>query len=138
MGKHYLITKDNKIVAIKYEDLQGLSFKPLNDIFVDDGVIVVKIVIFKPEFIELVLKKKIKNKLNLYLNLLLSSVDDSDGDQYTRDLYMDITKYRSLVLNRYRKYLDEKYLEMLLMKISIIEEEVKANMYTPSLETKTR
>lgn len=138
MRKHYLITKDNKIVAIKYEDLQGLSFKPLNDIFVDDGVIVVKIVIFKPEFIELVLKKKIKNKLNLYLNLLLSSVDDSDGDQYTRDLYMDITKYRSLVLNRYRKYLDEKYLEMLLMKISIIEEEVKANMYTPSLETKTR
>ena len=43
--KHYLINKDNEIIAIKYEDLSGLSFKPATDIFVDDGVLVKKIVI---------------------------------------------------------------------------------------------
>ena len=56
MKKHYLIKKDNKIVCIKCERLDGMSFKPVNGIFVDDGVIVAKIIIFKPEFIELVLK----------------------------------------------------------------------------------
>ena len=104
MKKHYLIKKNNKIWDIKYEYLDGMSFKPVNGIFVDDGVVVAKIVIFKPEFIELVLKKKIKNKLNMYLNLIMSDMDDDDSNdpQYVRAVYNDITRYRSLVLNKYR------------------------------------
>ena len=129
MMKHYLIMKDNKIISIKEEKLKGLSFRPVTSIFVDDGVIVAKIVIFKPEFIELVLKKKIKNKLNLYLSIILSDASDDDGDAaYARDLYQDVLRYRKLILNRYRKYLDEKYVENLLMKINIIEEELKCRM----------
>ena len=150
MKKHYLIKKDNKIVYIKYESLNGFSFKPTNGIFVDDGVIVAKIIVFKPEFIELVLKKKIKNKLNLYLSLLMDDTDDSSTDPvYARSLYQDVEKYRLFVLRKYGKYLDDKYLDILSTKISLIEHELKLKMlyqmyvdepkyeyeYEPELET---
>ena len=137
--KHYLIKKDNKIISIKYEDLSGLSFKPTTDIFIDDGVLVKKIVVFKPLFIELVLKKKIKNTLNLYLSLLLEDID-SDGDQKHRDLYQDVLRYKELILKRYGKYLDKDYLSLLLKKIAIIQEELEANIYYMDEleETKTR
>ncbi len=127
MKKHYLIKRDNKIIYIKFEKLDGVSFKPLSDIFIDDGVLVAKIIIFKPEFIELVLKKKIKNKLNLYLNLILSSFDDDDsGDpSYVYTIYQDLIRYRSFILNRYIKYLDKDYVNILFAKMSIIEEELK-------------
>lgn len=129
MKKHYLIKRDNKIVYIKYESLNGFSFKPTNGIFVDDGVIVAKIIVFKPEFIELVLKKKIKNKLNLYLSLLMEDTDDSSTDPvYARSLYQDVEKYRLFVLRKYGKYLDDKYLDILSTKISLIEHELKLKM----------
>ena len=139
MKKHYLIKRDNKIVYIKYESLDGVSFKPINGIFVDDGVVVAKIIVFKPEFIELVLKKKIKNKLNLYLNLLMEDSDDSSSDPvYARSLYQDIEKYRLFVLKKYGKYLDGKYLDIMLTKISLIEHELKLKMlyqmYEPTYE----
>lgn len=142
MKKHYLIKKDNKLVYIKYEDLTGFTFTPKTFIFVDDGVLVAKIVIFKPEFIELVLKKKIKNKLNLYLNLILSDIDDASGDStYVKTLYADIARYRMLLLNRYKRYLPDSYVELLLRKISIIEEEIKLRLdyqYENVREGKTR
>ena len=48
MKRHYLIKKDNKLCYIKYEVLDGMTFKPDNSVFIDDGVIVAKIIIFKP------------------------------------------------------------------------------------------
>ncbi len=126
MKKHYLIKRDNKIIYIKLEKLDGISFKPLTDIFIDDGVLVAKIIIFKPEFIELVLKKKIKNKLNLYLNLILSSFGDDDGNTgYVYSIYQDLIRYRIFILKKYIKYLDKEYVGMLFAKMAIIEEELK-------------
>ena len=139
--RHYLIKKDNKIVYVKYEKLDGLAFTPKTFVFIDDGVLVAKIVVFKPEFIELVLKKKIKNRLNQYLNLILSDIDDSENPGAVRSLYADVVRYRMLLLSRYRKYLPEKYLELLLSKIAIIEEELKLRMeyeYQDYLVGKTR
>lgn len=138
MKKHYLIKRDNKIIYIKYEYLEGLSFKPVNGVFIDDGVIVAKIVIFKPEFIKLVLKKKIKNKLNLYLSLILSNEDDDEGGTYSRAFYNDITRYKALVLNRYRKYLDDRYVELLMMKIDLIEQEIKMRLSYKEIEPVSR
>lgn len=130
MAKHYLIIKnnDNKICYIKYKELDGMTFKPLNKLDCEDSVVVAKMVLFKPEFIEKVLKRKIKNKLDQYLKLILSTVDeDSETSDpvNVRAALNDITRYRQLVINNYRKYLEERYLELLLTKISIIEEELK-------------
>lgn len=130
MAKHYLIIRnnDNKICYIKYEELDGITFKPLNKLDYEDSVVVAKMVLFKPEFIEKVLKRKIKNKLDQYLKLILSTVDEdseTSDPANVRAALNDITRYRQLVINNYRKYLEERYLELLLTKISIIEEELK-------------
>lgn len=130
MTKHYLITrrKDKKICYINYEKLDGFTFKPLNNVELDDGIVVAKMVLFKPELIEKVLKRKIKHKLNTYLELILSNVDDDDESSNpvnVRAALNDLTRYRQLIINNYRKYLEDKYVEILLAKISMIEEELK-------------
>lgn len=130
MTKHYIIKKANKnnICYIKVEKLNGFTFKPLNNLDYEDGVLVMKMVLFKPEFIEKVLKRKIKNKLNQYLALILSTVDeDSETSDpvNVRAALNDLTRYRQLIINNYRKYLEDKYVEILLTKIAMIEEELK-------------
>lgn len=127
--KHYLVTKTNndKICYLNYKVLDGFSFKPLNKLD-DNSIVVAKMVLFKPAFIEQVLKRKIKNKLNEYLALILSTVDDDDESSNpvnVRAALNDLSRYRRLIINTYRKYLDDKYTEILLTKISMIEEELK-------------
>ena len=143
MNKHYLIIKDNKICYVKCEVLDGFAFKPTNGIFIDDGVVVAKIIVFKPEFIELVLKRKIKNKLNIYLTMLLEDATDddaSDDPEFVRAVLDDVSRYKALVTNKYRKYLEKRYYEVLQTKIAIIEEELKAKLvyllYDKELEEK--
>ena len=64
--------------------------------------------------------------------------DDSDNPVYARSLYMDIERYRLFILKKYGKYLDAKYLNILLTKISLIEHELKTkmlySMYEPEYE----
>lgn len=141
MTRRYLIKKDNKICYIECEKLNGITFKPLNSVFYDDGCMVAKIVIFKPEFIEYVLKKKIRNKLNLYLSIILDDASNDDGDEeYARAILYDLNKYKKMIMRRYKKYLDSKYLDMLLTKISILEAETKAkiDMYSYDRPSKSR
>lgn len=128
MTRHYLIIKsnDNQICYINYEIMSGITFKPLNSFNIDDGVIVAKMVLYDENLIVSVLKRKIKIKLNQYLNLILSDTDDDSSDpSKIRAALNSLTRFRTLVLNNYRKYLDDKYIEMLLTKIAVIEEELK-------------
>ena len=127
MKKHYLIVRENKICYVEVENLTGMTFKPINSVFYNDGCMVAKIVIFKPEFIEWVLKKKIQNKLNVYLSLILSSTsdDDEDSSAYVEAILYDINRYKKMVLRKYKKYLDKRYLDMLLRKIDLLEKEME-------------
>lgn len=127
MIKHYVIIKDNKdeICYLKYKKLEGFKFKPLNNTDFKHGVKVTTLVLYKPEVVELVLKKKIKNKLVEYLKLILEDADDSEDAGYVRAVLNDVTRYRQMIINKYRRYLEEKYVELLLEKISILEEELK-------------
>ena len=130
MIKHYVIIKDNKddILYLKYQKLEGFKFRPLNNLDYKHGVKVTTMTLYKPELIELILKKKIKNKLVEYLNLILEDATDegsTDDAGYVRAVLSDVTRYRQMIINKYRRYLEEKYVELLLEKISIIEEELK-------------
>jgi len=129
MKKHYLIVRKNDICYVEVKNLVGMTFTPINNVFYNDGVLVAKIVIFKPQFIEWVLKKKIQNKLNVYLSLILSSADDDDDDSaYVEAILYDINRYKKMVLKKYKKYLDKRYLDLLLRKISLLENEMEYKM----------
>ena len=124
--KHYYLYKKGnniKIIYIDYDKLKGFNFQPKNNIKYD-GIKVNKMVVIKPSMIEKVLRRKIKIKLDLYLKLIIKFIDDNDGTNsggILGEALNDITRYRDIVMNKYRKYLDEKYLKMLLKKIALLE-----------------
>ena len=53
--------------------------------------------------------------------------DDSDPTDL-RNALNDLTRYKSIIKNNYSKYLEQKYIKLLLNKISIIEGELKSRI----------
>lgn len=121
----YLLIKKNKEQAaqIDFVKINGLIIKPKNKINYD-GVLVNKLILINNTFIEMVLKKKIKNKLNVYLSYIIDFASNDADEGNTRIALSDIERYKTIILNRYAQYLDAKYISILLKKIDLIEKEL--------------
>ena len=88
-----------------------------------------KMVVINPSLIEKVLKKKIKRKLDLYLQFIVSVIDDEDTDPSNlRYVLDDLERYRRTIINKYQHYLDEKYINLLLKKIEVLNNELKTKL----------
>lgn len=137
--KHYYICKKGnkkEIIYLDYNKIKGFDFSPKKSINYD-GIKVNKMVIIKPSMIEKILQKKIKNKLDLYLKLIIKFIesDDANGDASLREALNDLTRYKSIITHKYKKYLDEKYLRLLSKKISILEYELNSKLiYVNNIE----
>ena len=141
--RHYKIIKnkyDKKKISLDAKKLVGFAVKPRNNVYYS-GVEVNRMMLVNRSFIQTVLKKKIKRKLDLYLQYIVNIMDDSEDDSGTtiRFALNDLEKYRSVIKNNYKKYLDKKYVEQLLKKIGLIEHELKVkeyyiNQYSMSLQ----
>ena len=131
---NYLLIKNketNELVYVDYTKNNGYGFTPKNHVQYE-GIMVNKLVLVKPTFVEKVLKKKIKKKLDLYLQYmikLLESDPDSDDAQHLGSALNEISRYRSIIINNYRAYLDEKYLELLMQKFALLEHELKVKQF---------
>ncbi len=132
MEKTYTIVKEQyngDKIYIDYSKLNGFKVKPKNNIKYN-GVKVNSLIIVKPSFIQKLLKKKVKRKLDFYLQYIISLMDNDEGESST-DLKLalnDLARYKSIVEYKYRKYLDQKYINLLLKKISILENEIKSKL----------
>ena len=129
--KYYLYKKgeDKEIIYLDYDKLKGFEFNPKKKLK-KDTISVNKMIIIKPSLIEKILRKKIKNKLNIYLKLIIKHLEDeSDDDGETlREALNDVTRYKSIVEYKYKKYLDKKYYEILMKKIAVLEYEIKLKL----------
>lgn len=125
--KYYKIDKNNKEIIhgdIDYESIKGFDIKPQNKIPYE-GIEVNHLTVVKPELIEKVLKRKIKRKLNTYLNFLMTVVDDDDDDSDSLVFVIDdLETYKMLIINKYSKYLDKRYITSLLKKVNLVEREL--------------
>ena len=127
---NYLLIKNKKtdeLVYIDYTKNNGYGFTPKNHVKYE-GIKVNKLVLVKPTFVEKILKKKIKKKLDLYLQYmikLLEETDESESSSHLGSALNEISRYRSIIINNYRNYLDDKYLELLMQKFSLLEHELK-------------
>lgn len=112
-------------VYIDYTKLDGYKFTPKNS-FKYNGIKVNSLVVVKQSFIEKLLKKKVKRKLDFYLQYIISLMDDDDVDGTgLKEALNDLERYKSIVEYKYRKYLEQKYINLLLKKIDILEHELK-------------
>lgn len=130
--KKYNFNKDNNIVSGYINDkISGFKIRPRNNIAYE-GIQVSRMVLVEPKLIENVLKRKIKIKLNAYLNYLISTV--SDGDDGDASLVLDDTlRYKRIIINKYSKYLDPKYIKELLVRVRFVEEELKNKIYEENI-----
>ena len=92
-------------------------------------------IIIKPSFVEKVIKRKIKNRLDFYLKLIIENLDGADDSDDTRKALGDLERYKKVINERYSIYLDDKYMELLNKKMDVIERELKNNLlYSDYLE----
>ena len=129
--RYYICDKDNNEIVygyIDYNRLHGFKIKPGNNVPYD-GVEVSRLVLVEPSLIENVLKRKTKHKLNAYLSFLFSVIDDDDDDPDDLQLVIDdVTRYKNIIMNKYSKFLDKKYIKQLLKKVGMVELELKSKL----------
>ena len=129
--RYYICDKDNNEIIygyIDYNRLHGFKIRPQNNVQYD-GVEVSSLVLVEPSLITKVLKRKIKHKLNAYLTFLFSVIDDDDDDPDNLQIVIDdVARYKSIIMNKYSKFLDKKYINQLLKKIGVVENELKQKL----------
>jgi len=129
---------DGNLIYIDKELLGGFKFKPKKYLKYD-GIKISKLVILNPILIDSILKRKTKIKLEYYLKFIIEQMDcdDEENPSDLRQVLNDLTRYKSLVRNKYSKYLEEKYFKLLLNKINVIENELKTRiLYYSNVEKK--
>lgn len=130
-GRNYKLHKseDTKnLLNFESKKIDGFEFAPKHTSEYMD-MEVNKMVVINPSFIEKVLKKKIKRKLDLYLQFIVSVIDDEDTDPSNlRYVLDDLERYRRTIINKYQRYLDEKYINLLLKKIELLNNEIKTKL----------
>lgn len=154
--KRYVIQKEMKQaekVTFSVKKMEGFRITPHNRVN-HPGISVNSMLLIKPSLIEKLLKKKNQRKLDYYLQYIISLIDADDqgtdeSDSTLRTALNDLTRYRDIVEYKYRKYLDDKYINLLLKKIALLEHEIKSRMvykeqiksyqnYQPMIEEKEK
>ena len=85
-------------------------------------------IIVKHTFIEKLLKKKIQKKLEIYLNYIVDVIDEEDDSTSSgalAEILDELSRYKDILRYRYAKYLGEKYVDLLMKKIDLLEYELK-------------
>lgn len=132
MIKKYKLQKSNEKIEISNLDnnIKGFIFTPQNNIEYA-GIEVNSMTVMNNSFIEKILKKKNERKLDHYLeyiiNIIENDSDDSD-DSALREALNSLTRYKDTINYKYRIYLDDTYINLLLKKIALIENELKSKI----------
>lgn len=127
--KKFLVvkTKDEKTIKyFEYDKVKGYNIKPKNTVKFEDAINVDKMILINPSLIEKMIDKKVKRKFDYLINLM-SVVCDPDNES-SDGLYLALNeaeKFRTEILNKYKKYLQEEKLELLEKKLYILEDELK-------------
>ena len=125
MGKEerFLVVKNKDSKDIKYfeyDKISGYNIKPNPNLKFQDAINVNRMILINPSLIEKMIDKKIKRKFDYLINLL-SVVYENDDDTGTGlQLALDeAEKFRMELINKYKKYINEEKIELMLKKISI-------------------
>lgn len=120
-------TKERKVELNSKNEI-GYIIKPKNKMKYE-GIVVNSMTIINNDLIQTLLKKKIKKKLDMYLQFLITVLEEDDTDAgHLMFALNDLERYRRLVFNNYKKYLDQKYLKLLKNKMDLIEQELKSKI----------
>lgn len=120
---------NGKTTDLNHKKIDGFEIKPKNKLE-EEPLKVNSMTIVNQDYIEKLLRKKTKRKLDYFLKYIISLME-SDDDDNPDNLHLaldDLAHYKSIVEYKYHKYLDEKYANLLLQKITMLEHEIKIKL----------
>lgn len=124
MEKQYKVIKEKKKMEVSFlKEIDGLSIKQGTNPSM-------KMRLFSKDAIQMFLKEKTKRKLEMYLNYLITYMEEGgeDGTTDLRHALNDLTRYKEILSTKYHKFLEKKYLELLFKKTAVLEEEIKTRI----------
>ena len=134
MGKEqrFLVVKNKDAKDIKYfeyDQISGYRIKPNPNLKFQDAINVNRMILINPSLIEKMVDRKIKRRFDYLINLLsvVYENDDETGEGLKLALN-EAEKFRMELINKYKKYVNEEKLELLLKKIAILEDELYLRM----------
>lgn len=114
-------------VGLNSVSINGYHIRPRNKM--DYGLAVKSMIILNNDLVQVLLKKKIKKKLDSYLQFLISVLDEEDTDPgHLMFALNDLERYRRTIINNYRIYLEKKYFKILMSKLDLIEQELRSKI----------
>ncbi len=119
------VSKTGEIIYMQYR-LDGYEFKPRNK--AKASVSLDKITIIKPSMIDLVLTQKIDNKIKKIIRLVMYILNTDDDTTNPSDVMLalnEITRLRSVILNKYQDFISKEKESLFLKKLRILENELR-------------
>lgn len=141
-GNYLLASGDynGTVTCIEFQNRKGYQMKPKNKVSYE-GVIVSRITIYHPTSLNKLLKRKAKHKLDSYLDYIIRILEEEEDDGEVIDMVMNnLSRYKRMIINKYRQYLEKEYFELLMKKMELLEHELmkKKFIMEPSVEMKEK
>lgn len=128
-SKKFIITKDAKtdvITYMEYEKLKGFNVRPKHKVNFEDMINVEEMIVINPGLIEKLVDKKCKRTFQKIIAMLSVIQDDDDDDDAPFMLILnEIERFKNLIINKYKDYMEKKEYETLLKKLEILKAEVE-------------
>jgi hypothetical protein len=136
----YVFVKNKEVLSSDYnlKDMDGFNFKPKNNVKYD-GIKVERATIVNPIFVEAILTRKNNAQLEKYLEYILMVLNDEDAGEDDVVIAMnEIERFRMMLINKHKKYLKDEYVEKMVKRIRILEEELKIKRASYNFEFETQ
>lgn len=126
MTKYKFIKSASVLIdQVNLKEMNGFSFKPKNNIEYD-GIKVERATIINPVFVESILKRKNNNQLEKYLEYIMLILEDEDAGEDDVVIALDeLNRFRMMIINKHRKYLKDEYIDKMLKRIKVLEDELR-------------
>ena len=123
----FLIVKDKDSKVVKYFDydkIDGYNLKAKKNTSFFDDINVSRVIIINPSFSEKIARKKMDakfEKLLTMMNIVLEEDETGEGLDIVLD---EANKFRMELINKYRKYIADRDLDLMMKKLEIVEKEL--------------
>ena len=119
--------------------LKGISLNKNKEALKIKGTSIKNIIITDKKIVLPLLKSKIFKKYQKLLNEVVILLDNEDDDGSNLLLALDkIERFRAIVKNKYRNYLEKSELEFMAHKLKILKKEIKNRYLGLELDSKNK
>ena len=123
----FLIVKGNNKkdkMHFDYGKIDGYNLTVKKGVHFSDAIDINNVLIVNPTLIDKVATKKIKNKFDRLISVMqmVCEEDDTDTDDGYRIALDEAYKLKMELVNKYRKFITQEKLELMIQKIEILEE----------------